>query len=92
MTPLDTLVAGASARLVSVGGDRSFRRRLMELGLLPGTAVRLVRRARIGGVLEIEVRGCRLSVRSAEARQLLVEPEPRLSAERETALAARKPA
>ena len=69
---LDTLTVGAEARLVKIGGQRSFRRRLMELGLLPGTPVRIVRRADIGGVLEIEVRGCRVTVRQTEARELLV--------------------
>lgn len=71
---LDTVSPGAAVRLVRIGGERSFRCRLMELGLLPGTALRLVRRADLGGVLELEVRGCRLSVRHGEARELLVEP------------------
>lgn len=73
MTSLDLLRPGASARLVSIGGDRAFRCRLMELGLLPGTVVRLIRRVDVGGVLELEVRGCRLSVRHGEARQVSVE-------------------
>ncbi len=74
MTSLDNLTPGTRARLVSVGGERAFRCRLMELGLLPGTFLQLVRRLDVGGVLEIEVRGCRLTVRRAEARQLVVEP------------------
>ena len=69
---LDSLNIGQVANLVKIGGERSFRRRLMELGLLPGTAVRLIRRADIGGVLEIEVRGCRVTVRRQEARELEV--------------------
>lgn len=69
---LDSLVAGDRGCLVSVGGEPSFRRRLMELGLLPGTAVRMIRRADVGGVLEVEVRSCRLSLRHREARQLFV--------------------
>ncbi len=73
MTSLDLLRPGVSARLVSIGGDRAFRCRLMELGLLPGTVVRLIRRVDVGGVLELEVRGCRLSVRHGEARQVSVE-------------------
>lgn len=71
---LDAWDAGRSARLVRLGGERSFRRRLMELGLLPGTTLRLVRRADVGGVLELEVRGCRVTVRRSEARLLEVEP------------------
>ncbi len=72
MTSLDRLPPGSSARLVAIGGERAFRCRLMEMGLLPGTSVRLVRRADVGGVLELEVRGGRLSVRHGEARELLV--------------------
>ena len=74
MTNLDSLTAGTSALLVSIGGERAFRCRLMEMGLLPGTAVRLVRRADVGGVLELDVRGSRLTVRRGEARLLLVQP------------------
>lgn len=73
MISIDDMSAGASACLQNIGGERSFRRRLMELGLLPGTEVQLVRRADVGGVLELEVRGCRLSLRRSEARQIQVE-------------------
>jgi Fe2+ transport system protein FeoA len=73
MTSLDALSPGSSARLVSIGGERSFRCRLMELGLLPGTRVRVIRRVDVGGVLELEVRGCRLSVRHGEARHVMVD-------------------
>jgi Fe2+ transport system protein FeoA len=70
---LDLLAPGDVARLVHIGGERAFRCRLMELGFLPGTPLRVVRRVDVGGVLEVEVRGCRLSVRRGEARELLVE-------------------
>ena len=74
MTPLHDLAPGGRGRLVRVGGERSFRRRLMELGLLPGTFVRLVRRVDIGDLIELEVRGCHVSLRRAEAAELVVEP------------------
>ena len=72
MVSLNTLSEGAEAELVSLGGDRALRRRLMELGLLPGTRIRVIRRADIGGVMEVEVRRCRLSVRTSEADQVFV--------------------
>jgi len=72
MVRLSTLANGTTGRLVRLGGEPSFRRRLMELGLLPGTPVRVVRRAEIGGVLELEVRRSRLTVRSGEAEQVFV--------------------
>lgn len=55
-----------------VGGSRAFRRRLMELGLLPGTEVKVIQVAPLGDPLEIEARGCRLSIRHSEARELIV--------------------
>jgi len=72
MVRLIDLPDGQEGRLVRLDGDRGFRRRLMELGLLPGTLVRVVRRADIGGVLELEVRRSRLSVRTVEASQVFV--------------------
>jgi Fe2+ transport system protein FeoA len=46
----------------------------MELGLLPGAELSVIRRADVGGVLELEVRGCRLTVRTSEAAELVVDP------------------
>lgn len=71
--PLPSLPPGGRGRLLRIGGERSFRRRLMELGLLPGTEVRLVRLVRVGGMVEVEVRGCHLSLRQSEADQIEVE-------------------
>ncbi len=75
MTSLRKLPPGSSARLIQVGGDRSFRRRLMELGFLPGTLVRMVRSVDVGRLVELEVRGCHVSLRQTEADQLMVEAE-----------------
>ncbi len=74
MRNLDDVSPGSKARLTKLGGERAFRRRLMELGLLPGTSVRVVRRSATGGVLELEVRGCHVTVRRREASMLEVEP------------------
>lgn len=67
------ILPGQSALLLQVGGDRSFRRRLMELGFLPGTPVRLVRRVAVGDLVEFEVRGGHISLRESEATALLFE-------------------
>ena len=58
----------------NVGGERGFRRRLMELGLLPGTSVALMRVAPLGDPLEFSVRGSRLSIRRQEAQVISVKP------------------
>ena len=56
-----------------VGGERSFRRRLMEMGLVPGTRVTLEKVAPFGDPLELRARGCTLSIRAAEAKRVDVE-------------------
>ncbi len=76
MTSLSALSPGSSACLVQVDGERSFRRRLMELGFLPGTRVRMIRRVNVGDLVELEVRGCHVSIRQAEANQLWIQPDP----------------
>ena len=59
--------------IVKVGGERGFRRRLMELGLVPGTTVSVLKVAPLGDPLELSARGCTLSIRRAEARVIDVE-------------------
>ncbi|HYO93153.1 MAG TPA: FeoA family protein [Polyangiaceae bacterium] len=61
------LPLGSVASIVHVGGEGAFRRRLMELGLLPGTQVEVVAVAPLGDPLELLVRGASLSIRRAEA-------------------------
>ncbi len=70
MLTLDQMPVGARSRLESIDGDRTFRRRLMEMGLLPGTPVRLTRRVKVGGLVELRVRGCSVSLRVKEADRL----------------------
>jgi len=69
--PQHELRAGDRATLVEIGGERTFRRRLMELGFLPGTQVRLVRRVDVGDLVEFEVRGAHISLRCSEAGALV---------------------
>jgi len=46
----------------------------MELGLVPGTEVHLLRLAPLGDPIELSVRGVHLSVRRSEAAQIYVSP------------------
>ncbi len=69
---LDELERGAGGVVDSIGGERPFRRRLMEMGLTPGTAVALVNVAPLGDPLEIELRNGRLSIRRHEAAMVLL--------------------
>lgn len=64
---LSEIKPGQIVEVVNVAGQSSFRRRLMELGLVPGTRVELLRVAPLGDPVELLVRGASLSIRKAEA-------------------------
>jgi ferrous iron transport protein A len=74
-TSLAELPLGRAATVTGVDGPRSFRRRLLEMGLVPGTAVRVVTVAPLGDPLRIEVRGGQWSIRRAEAACIAVRHE-----------------
>ncbi|RZO58215.1 MAG: hypothetical protein EVA89_19705 [Sandaracinaceae bacterium] len=64
---LADLPVGAEATVVDVACPRGVARRLMEMGLLPGTRVRVVRVAPLGDPIELRLRGYSLSIRRREA-------------------------
>lgn len=67
---LDQLKIGESARVSIVGGTTDVRRRLMEMGIIPGTVIRVVRFAPLGDPMDVEVRGYHLSLRKQEAHEV----------------------
>lgn len=71
---LSEIQTGQIVQVVGIAGQASFRRRLMELGLVPGTRVELVRVAPLGDPVELLVRGASLSIRKAEASVIEVAP------------------
>lgn len=73
---LGRLPVGGSGVVRRVNGTRPLARRLMEMGLLPGTRVTLTRVAPLGDPLELRLRGYALSIRRNEALQIELEPEP----------------
>jgi Fe2+ transport system protein FeoA len=70
--PLDALPRGAQARVVRMEGDGPVAKRLMEMGIVPGAPVSVVRSAPLGDPIEIRVRGYHLALRRSEARTITV--------------------
>ena len=70
---LAELEPGERGRVTEVGGDADAARRLMDLGLIRGTTVEMVRRAPLGDPMEVRVRGFMLTLRRAEAEHITVE-------------------
>jgi len=74
--PLSALRPGDRATIGRLEGGGPIRRRLLELGLTPGTGLTLVRLAPLRDPMEIRVRGYQLCVRRSEADAVWVRVEP----------------
>ncbi len=70
---LTNLPVGQSAKVLSISGNSPITRRLMEMGVVPGVSVRLIKSAPFGDPLEIRVRGYNLAMRKSEAQTIEVE-------------------
>ena len=72
LQPLTSVALGATVTVAEIKLPPESRPRLMEMGLLVGTPVELVRFAPLGDPVEIRVRGYNLTLRKHEADQILV--------------------
>ena len=72
---LNELKIGQHAVIKTVGGQGDLRCRLLDMGLIPRTEVRLQKIAPMGDPLEIHVRGYELTLRVADAKKIEVEVE-----------------
>jgi Fe2+ transport system protein FeoA len=74
--PLSALATGRSAIVLEVRGPSPrVAQRLLDLGFVPGTRVRALRRAPLGDPVEYEVRGSRICLRASEAGCIRVAAE-----------------
>ena len=70
---LDKLPLGQEAVITAVGGEGALRCRLLDMGLIPKTRVRVEKVAPLGDPLELRVRVYSLSLRKEDARNITVE-------------------
>ena len=72
-TTLAMLRTGAKAVVLRIHGEEDFAHRLMELGLVPGTEIAVIRHAPLGDPVELQVRGAHFSIRLSEAERIHVD-------------------
>jgi ferrous iron transport protein A len=75
-TNLAKLAPGARARITAVGSIGPMKRRLMDMGLLPGEELIVQKVAPLGDPIEIRVKSYSLSLRKKEAEGIAVEVMP----------------
>lgn len=76
MSDLSQLQPGERATICDVGGGGVLRRRLLDMGVVPGAEVEVVRVAPLGDPVEYIIKGYRLSLRRSEAMRVEVETLP----------------
>lgn len=69
---LANLSIGKEAKVTKVHGNSAITKRLMEMGVIPGVSVRVVKTAPFGDPIEIRVRGYSLAMRKNEAEAIEV--------------------
>ncbi len=74
-TTVENITPGTSAVITGITGDPMIKRRLMEMGVIPGSTLRLIRWAPLGDPAECQIRGYKLSIRRSEAAMITVAPE-----------------
>ena len=69
---LAELKIGQSATITNVGGEGSLRQHFLDMGVLPGVPVTLVKYAPMGDPMELRIHGYELTLRRADARKIEV--------------------
>ncbi|MBR5671815.1 MAG: FeoA domain-containing protein, partial [Spirochaetales bacterium] len=72
---LRDLTIGESGVVTAVKGSGVLRQHLLDMGLIPGTTVTVVKFAPMGDPIEIQIYGYELTLRLAEAEHILVAPD-----------------
>jgi len=71
---LKNIPMGGRARVASISNENpNYRKKLLTMGLTPGTEITVVRVAPMGDPIEIKVRGFSMTLRAGEAQALKVE-------------------
>ena len=73
ITTLNKLESKERSKIIKIAAKASLRRKLLDMGILPGVIVEVVRHAPLGDPIEISVKGYHLSLRKSEAAYISVE-------------------
>lgn len=70
---VDCLKPGERGIIKNIGGKGAVRRRLIDMGITPNTEIMLRRIAPFGDPIQINIRGYELSIRKADAKEIIIE-------------------
>ena len=71
---LNELKAGQSARIETVGGEGALRQHFLDMGVIPGAELTLIKLAPMGDPMELRIHGYELTLRVADAEKIQIAP------------------
>ena len=75
MKNLSNLSPGKSGIVVKLGKPGKLRRKIIDMGITPGTKITVLSVAPLGDPMKINVRGYELSIRKSECEEILIDKE-----------------
>ena len=81
MSTIKDLKIGQSGKIITVGGQGALRQHFLDMGLIPGADVKLVKYAPMGDPLELRIHGYELTLRVADAGRIEIEPKEEVLSE-----------
>ena len=76
MMTLNELKADQSARIEEVGGEGALRQHFLDMGMIPGAVVTMIKLAPLGDPMELRIHGYELTLRLADAAKIKISPVP----------------
>ena len=70
--PLSALAVGSTAQVFQLLTTGLQRRRMLDLGLIPGTVIEVLRKSPLADPIAYNIRGATIALRTEESRQILV--------------------
>lgn len=70
---LNDLSVGKSAKIVGVGGEGALRQHFLDMGVIPGAEVTVIKLAPLGDPMELQIHGYELSIRMEDAAKIEIE-------------------
>jgi ferrous iron transport protein A len=70
---LNRVNPGKKARIIQIKGKGSARRRILDMGMVPGAEIEVIKRAPLGDPIEFKIKGYNITLRKKEAEQIIVQ-------------------
>src|SRR5574344_1374704 len=70
---LNELISGQSAYISSVGGTGALRQHFLDMGIIPGAKIQLIKYAPMGDPIEFRIHSYELTLRVADAKKILID-------------------